>query len=280
MVEKDTRESPELATARCTFCHKNGHKEIVSRQKPKASDESNARASESGAQHDEVSFFHGRPAECNVITFSSKAKSIATLLPQPASGIRAISSSDKWIADTGASEHICRDKSKFKSMQTYTGVSRIHTISGSMEVTQVGTVELVVDGQDGTQVIVLENVLYQEDNKLHIYSLQRARRQNYYYGYDRAAEGKIRLLETLPSGTIRQVALMTEAHRRWTLDVKPKNPSPCVSLSILKQSNAPVESVISIGSAQASCYAGQLSPRASFKLMSHPRLVAVNNSYS
>lgn len=116
---------------------------------------------------------------------------------QSESSIKSFSSSDKWLADNGASHHICPNKSKFKSMAPYTGISRIQTINGSMEVAEVGTVELIVNGSNGRQVMVLENILFQEESQLHIYNLQQARKLHYYYTFGQASKGKIRLMEQL-----------------------------------------------------------------------------------
>lgn len=125
---------------------------------------------------------------------------------------------EKWIADNGASHHICLDKSRFKTLP-HSCISSIQTIDGPQKVTQAGTVELIVDGEYGKQTMILENVLLQEESKVHVYSLQQARKQNIYYTFGQATQGKIRLMQQLAMGTSKQVALMTEHLGTWTLDV-------------------------------------------------------------
>lgn len=274
-----SRDCSELATARCNYCHKVGHKEVVCRQKQRSHEE-NARAGGSGTQHGEASFFHGRPAECNVISFGTRHIEQVSTSPlqircsgtepsQSKCSFKPFISSDKWLADNGASHHICPDKSKFTSMAPYTGISRIHTLNGSMEVTQVGTVELIVDGSNGKQFMVLEIVLFQEESQLHIYSLQQARKQHYYYTFNQASKGKIRQMEQLSTGSVLQVALMTEELGKWTLDVHSRPPPIATSTSSLQP--LPIaETVPSSGLSQPTCYARQLGPQ----------LVALDNSFS
>lgn len=125
-----------------------------------------------------------------------------------------------WIADNGASHHICPDKTKFKSLN-YSAISTIRTVTGLLNVAKVGTVELIVDGSHGKETMVLENVLLQEESKHHVYSLQQARKQKYYYEFGQAAQGKIRLLQDMTTGDTRQVALLSEDRGKWTLDTHP-----------------------------------------------------------
>lgn len=153
-----SRDCKELAIAKCSYCHKIGHKEIVCRQKTRISDY-NARVSASSPQHGEASFFHGRPAECNVITFGTVEN--RQLPPSTVTSVSTDTESSHgkidirqfnkniWLADNGASHHICSDKSSFSQMAPYTGISCINSLNGSMAVTQVGTVELIVDGKPG-----------------------------------------------------------------------------------------------------------------------------------
>lgn len=236
------RDCYELATARCTFCSKIGHKEVVCRQKQRFAENKNARGS--GTQHGEAPFFHGRQAECNVISFGSMIHArVSSGLPvfecsgsqdlQIEETIPQFEFSDKWLADNGASHHICPDESKVTSMAECTTISSIQTLHGSMQVTKVGTVKLFVDGQDGKEVMVLENILFQLESKWHIYSLQQATQQNCYYTFGQASKGKIRLMQQLSTSSTRQVALLSKNLGKWTLDVHPR-PKTSLATTVIK----------------------------------------------
>lgn len=111
------RDCPKQATAKCSYCHKTGHKEKACKIKARESEEAGARAGGSGDALGEASFFHGKAAECNMVIFcSGKPRDFGKLF----TNIAATTVLTYWLYDTGASHHICRDKALFTNMRMYT----------------------------------------------------------------------------------------------------------------------------------------------------------------
>lgn len=238
------RNCSEQSTAKCTFCQRRGHMEIVCRQKSKSMEEEAAAGAASAFNNGEVSFFHGRPAECNVITFGRSTTFTETLHYTPSeSGLRRMdvslirsaimtaaasvneesrlrgrSPSQEWLCDTGASHHVCNDKSRFKTVQCLKVPLSMETFGDISVVTHTGTVEIEVDGDNGKQFMTLTNVILVEGSKFNIFSLQQTRMRDFFYGFDNKDNGKIQLLMTMTTRSTRQLAMFSETRGRWTLD--------------------------------------------------------------
>ena len=67
--------------------------------------------------------------------------------------------STSFLADTGASHHICHDSSYFCDLSPPPSPFIVNRVDGSVDVTHVGTVALEVDSEVGKQFLKLENVL-------------------------------------------------------------------------------------------------------------------------
>lgn len=127
--------------------------------------------------------------------------------------------SKTWLCDSGASHHICRDKSMFTELRPFKGKFTILQASGELEITHWGTICVEVDGKFGKKWMLLGNVLLLDCMMFNIFSLQKARQNKFYYGFD-DVPGKISLLRRVEDGVVYQLALMTEENGRWTLDCK------------------------------------------------------------
>ena len=192
------RDCTELATAKCNFCRKNGHKEKACKLKQDRE--------ESGAVG-EASFFHG--ATCSVVQLGEVF----------ASGCQSTLSTT-FLADSGASHHICHDRSMFTNLVPFKGKYKVNQVYGSLKVTHSGTVILEVDGATGKEKLRLQNVLLIECISFNIFSLQKCREADFFYIF-KELPGKVVLKQEIANGEIKQLALMTETPSgRMTLDCK------------------------------------------------------------
>lgn len=66
-------------------------------------------------------------------------------------------------------------------------------VAGELEVTHYGTVVLEVNGKHGKEKLSLGNVLLFRCMKFNFFSLQKAKQNNFYYGFEEV-KGKISLL--------------------------------------------------------------------------------------
>ena len=124
--------------------------------------------------------------------------------------------STSFLADTGASHHICHDTSYFSKLSSLSGPFQVHHVDGSGDVTHSGQLILEVNSDSGTQLLVLENVLYMPSMLYNIISLQRLRATNFVYIFNEIP-GKA-VIKNARGG---MVALMIESTSgRLTLDCK------------------------------------------------------------
>lgn len=210
-----SKDCSQQASARCNYCKKQGHKEVVCRMKQRDSEDSaHANNDDSEDTSGEAKIFKGGPAECNMAELGPASRVDFSKLR---SGLPSQSQSTEWLCDTAASHHIVNDKTLLKNIRPYRGGFEVLQIKGSVEVTQIGTVVIQVDGEDGKTDLILEDVLLLESLRFNIYSLQRARQSDYIYDFSKAASHKIGLLKRLGRAT-EQVALISEESGRWTLD--------------------------------------------------------------
>ena len=114
--------------------------------------------------------------------------------------------STSFLADTGASHHICHDPSYFCTLSLLPRPFKVNHVDGSVDVTHCGTVILEVDSDSRKQLLRLANVLFMPSMHFNIVSLQRLRAANFIYTFN----------EILGKAVIRNtrggmVALMTES---------------------------------------------------------------------
>ena len=122
--------------------------------------------------------------------------------------------STSFLADTGASHHICHDPSYFNSLSPLPEPFMVNHVDGSVEVKHIGTVTLEVDAEVGKQILRLNNVLFMPSMHFNIVSLQRLRAAKFIYTFNEIP-GKA-IIRNAQGG---MVALMSESTSgRLTLD--------------------------------------------------------------
>ena len=93
---------------------------------------------------------------------------------------------DRLILDTGATDHLCNDHSKFVSFDKASYYATINTGAGPISVTQKGTIMVTVLCSDGSsQQVSFTNVLYAPQMFVSVLSHSQLREKHlYYHGYD------------------------------------------------------------------------------------------------
>ena len=139
------RDCPKAGSAKCKYCKKNGHLEKACKQKKDKED--------SGAVG-EASFFHG-DFSCGVVEFADsnyhhslqkQHSHDALQIGGEALAVVSLSTSPTtFLADFGASHHICHDRSFFSELSPFQGHFKVNQVQGSIDVTHSGTVMLEVD---------------------------------------------------------------------------------------------------------------------------------------
>ena len=209
---------PLAQSASCKFCNKNGHLEKACKRKK----DGGARVVKAGGDEGEASFFHGGHAAVAEFANSDFYHSLQTQQSrehEPAVGevlatMDQSSSSNSFLADSGASHHICHDPSFFCKLSPLPGPFKVNHVAGSVEVTHSGTVMLMVDSDKGKQTLRLENVLLIPSMRFNIVSLQKLRAAGFVYTF-KEVRGKA-VIRNEKGG---MVALMTESSTgRMTLD--------------------------------------------------------------
>ena len=198
------RDCPRVATAKCNYCRKNGHMEKACKLK-KDREGSDAGVGANVGGSGEASFFHG--ASCGVVLGQAMATSSASTL------------STTFLADSGASHHICHDRSFFQKLVPFQGKFTVTQVVGEIKVQYSGTVMLEVDGEKGKELLRLDNVLLIECMSFNIFSLQKCRDAEFWYVF-KEVPGKVVLKREVTNGVVQQLALMTEIHGRMTLDCR------------------------------------------------------------
>lgn len=167
-----------------------------------------------------------------------------------------------WVADSGASHHFGRDRIMFKNLRRIDGNLNIRQLIGISEpVSLIGTVVLVVDGDEGKQTLELHNVILKESLRHNIFSLQLARKQGLEYEISNVQGAKNRLVNRLQDGSIKLSALMTEEAGRWTLDTSFPLQTP-MTTSVLAKSGIDTTKTV-LPNNRVSTF-GQISVGASF----------------
>lgn len=160
--------------------------------------------------------------ECNMFNFGEVFGSIAEYTPSSTS-----------LANSGASHHIGHDRKQFTELHPFKGKFTIMQMDRELEVTHYGTVVLEVDGKYGKQKFSLGNVLLFECVDFNVFSLQKARHNHFYYGFDEIP-GKIYLLRQVEDGPLHQIARMSEVRGRWILDARIMLPLSPLAISPLQ----------------------------------------------
>ncbi|KAG9378218.1 hypothetical protein A1F94_011334 [Pyrenophora tritici-repentis] len=91
----------------------------------------------------------------------------------------------RFIIDTGSSDHICNDRSKFQILHD-TAPATINTGAGPITAKQVGTIQITVVTSEGVlNKVSFTNVLYAPDMFVSVLSHSKLRAKNlYYHGWD------------------------------------------------------------------------------------------------
>ncbi|KAG9375879.1 hypothetical protein A1F94_013623 [Pyrenophora tritici-repentis] len=91
----------------------------------------------------------------------------------------------RFIIDTGSSDHICNDRSKFQILHD-TAPATINTGAGPITAKQVGTIQITVVTSEGVlNKVSFTNVLYAPDMLVSVLSHSKLRAKNlYYHGWD------------------------------------------------------------------------------------------------
>ncbi|KAG9375706.1 hypothetical protein A1F94_013762 [Pyrenophora tritici-repentis] len=91
----------------------------------------------------------------------------------------------RFIIDTGSSDHICNDRSKFQILHD-TAPAIINTGAGPITAKQVGTIQITVVTSEGVlNKVSFTNVLYAPDMFVSVLSHSKLRAKNlYYHGWD------------------------------------------------------------------------------------------------
>lgn len=209
-----SRDCPERATAKCNYCRKDGHLEKACKLKRDREPAANVNMAHG-------SFFLGgknmaREGEINMARLVD--------FGEVCSSYSSTKDATSFLADSGASHHICCDRSLFTHLEPFKGKFKIMQVSGELEVTHWGSIRVEVDGKHGKEVLKLGNVLLLECMHFNIFSLQKARLAKLYYAF-KELPGKV-ILKTEVADE--QVALFTELEGRWTLDCKVLLPTSTV----------------------------------------------------
>jgi hypothetical protein len=93
---------------------------------------------------------------------------------------------DRLILDTGATDHLCNDRSKFISFDSGTYYAVIKTGAGPITVTQKGTIKVNLTCSDGSVLpVTFSNVLFAPEMFVSVLSHSQLRQKNvYYHGFD------------------------------------------------------------------------------------------------
>ena len=139
------RDCPEAGSAKCKYCRKNGHLEKACKRK---------KEKEASGADDEASFFHG-DFRCGVVEFADsdshhglqrQHSHDALQIGGEALVIASLSTSPTtFLANSGASHHICHDRYFFCKLSPFQGHFKVNQVQGSIDVTHSGTVMLEVD---------------------------------------------------------------------------------------------------------------------------------------
>ena len=225
------RDCPQAGSARCNFCKRNGHLEKACRQKKDKEGTGGGGSGEGG----EASFFHGA-SSCAMLELThcdyhhsvkmlQQDSSTATIGEALATGLLSTPATT-FLADSGASHHICHDRKYFCKLEPLSGPFKVNQVQGSIDVFFSGSVMLEVDTTVGKQNFRLDNVLLIETMSFNIISLQKLRAANMFYVFNELP-GKVVLKKGLPNGKLAQVALFSETPSgRMTLDCRILTPPP------------------------------------------------------
>ena len=128
----------------------------------------------------------------------------------------------EWLADSGASHHLCTDYESFSEVSRMEKAATIHQVHGTVAVHEWGTVLLACKGEGSSEsIITLKDVLYVPQLRVNLFSIQKLRQAHYIPVYNER-RGKIIIKERVGEGVaarLVQVATMTESNlMRPTLD--------------------------------------------------------------
>ena len=161
---------PVAESANCAFRKTNGHVEKACKRK---------KDQEQSGASGEALFFHGGHAAVAEFAHSESHHSVQMQQSEVRNGqagevlVSMVNSalSTSFLADIGASHHICHDTSYFCKLSSLSEPFQVNHVDGSVDVTHSGKVILEVDAESGTQLLKLENVLYMPSMHFNILSL-------------------------------------------------------------------------------------------------------------
>jgi hypothetical protein len=143
------------------------------------------------------------------LNFSARS-AFATRLVNLSAQVSSLASKDEFrtrlILDTGATDHLCNDASKFISIDPGSYHAVINTGAGPITVSQKGTINVDIMRSDGsTNCLTFSNVLYAPQMFVSVLSYSVLRQKNlWYHGYEH------KLLYREQNGVDAEVAYMPE----------------------------------------------------------------------
>ena len=143
------------------------------------------------------------------------------LIDRSTSEAMAAHSDDKstaFLANSGASHHICHKREFFTDLTPLPGPFNIQQAQGTVAVTHSGTVVLEVDSVHGKVLFRLTNVLFIDSLHFNILSLQKLVEGDFIPLYNEVPDKDV-LKRILPNGGVEQAALLSKSKAdRLTLD--------------------------------------------------------------
>ena len=132
----------------------------------------------------------------------------------------AVDTSTEFLADSGASHHICHKREFFTELALLPTPFNIRQVQGTVAVTHSGTVIVEVDSVHGKVPFRLTNVLFIDILPFNILSLQKLVEGDFIPVYNEILD-KVVLKKIFHHGGVEQVALLSKSKvGRLTLDCR------------------------------------------------------------
>ena len=225
------RDYPQAGSARCNYCKKNNHLERACKLKK---DKEGAGGGSSG-EHREASFFHGEFTCAMAELTHGDSNHSVEMLQQSTDSLSTgealatghmTSSTNTFLADSGASHHICHERASFCKLAPLPGPFKIQQVQGTVDVTHSGTVMVEVDSVHGKVPLTLKNVLFIPSMDFNILSMQKMVAADFIPVYNEIP-GKVVIKKILQQGGVEKVALLSiSTSGRLTLDCRISHSHP------------------------------------------------------
>ena len=199
--------------SQCNFCKRTGHLEVACRQKKEG------RGHHAGKAPGGEGFFYGGYCNMAEITESDTSR-------YEAMAGHADNTSREFLADSGASHHICHKREFFHELTLLSEPFSIKQVQGTVAVTHAGIVIVEVDSVHGKVPLRLTNVLYIASLPFNILSLQQLVKGDFIPVFNEIPD-KVVLKKILSNGGVEQAALLSKSKAgRLTLDCRILSSTP------------------------------------------------------